>query len=386
MARVLLLPVVAVALVLANPAMAAGAGGSSAAEQCRSLAADPYAPSNNGKGVQAWAMKGAAAEKACRAAVAADAKDSASRFHLCRALEAQERYTEAAAACWAVLTEGGAREEVVMGAMHILSEMGMMEKSSAAARAGVPEAARLSTAEIASVIVPWLNALAEKGYPPAFFALGVAHKAGYGVAKDTTKARTFLEKAAAAGHGRAMHELGIIAYNAGRLKEAFDWYRKGAEAGFPRSMYDLGHMHAAGEGTPRNPALGLSLFRKAADAGEVQAQAWMASLYANGWLVDRNLDTAYRWAETAERRAGPGLKKELRAMMADIRARRGLAWLMPLRTPYPDTSPGAEARAESRYEETLREIDRSVMENSLEQTRKAQEHLMFEWGADLFLK
>ena len=51
-----------------------------------------------------------------------------------------------------------------------------------------------------------------------------------------------LEKAAGQGHAYAMDVLGSIYHVRKEHEQAVEWYTKGAEAGLPRAMFDLGTM------------------------------------------------------------------------------------------------------------------------------------------------
>ena len=57
-----------------------------------------------------------------------------------------------------------------------------------------------------------------------------------------------LEKAAGQGHAYAMYALGCIHAVRKEHERAVEWYKKGAEAGLPNALYNLGNALDAGEG------------------------------------------------------------------------------------------------------------------------------------------
>jgi len=65
-----------------------------------------------------------------------------------------------------------------------------------------------------------------------------------------------LEKAAGQGHAYAMYALGCIHAERKEHERAVEWYEKGAEAGLPNAMYNLGVALDTGEGVaaPDYPA------------------------------------------------------------------------------------------------------------------------------------
>ena len=132
---------------------------------------------------------------------------------------------------------------------------------------------------------------------------GAAAAAGRG----WTEAETWYRRAANAGHGEAMHNLGVLLQQRGRLDEAETWYRRAAQAGHSEAMHKLGELvrlrgelgeaetwyrRAAAAGhTEAMFNLGARLaergkwdeaatwYRRAADAGHAEA------MFTLGWLL-----------------------------------------------------------------------------------------------------
>jgi len=68
-----------------------------------------------------------------------------------------------------------------------------------------------------------------------------------------------------------------------------------AEKGDARAQFDVGFMHAYGWGVPRNPAEGITWYRKAANQGLQVAQHFLGLAYVNGEGVRPDDAEAARW-------------------------------------------------------------------------------------------
>jgi TPR repeat protein len=92
-----------------------------------------------------------------------------------------------------------------------------------------------------------------------------------------------LEKAAGQGHAYAMVKLRSIHEVRKEYDRAFKWATKGAEAGMPEAMFDLGVMLHQGraEVAPDHPAA-ADWYRRAADAGHRDAANNLSQMYSVG--------------------------------------------------------------------------------------------------------
>ena len=95
-----------------------------------------------------------------------------------------------------------------------------------------------------------------------------------------------LEKAAGQGHAYAMDTLGSIHNVRKEYEQAVAWFAKGAEAGLPKAMFNLGIGLDSGQGVaaPDYPAA-ANWYRRAADAGLGDAASNLANMYTfgRGW-------------------------------------------------------------------------------------------------------
>jgi TPR repeat protein len=77
--------------------------------------------------------------------------------------------------------------------------------------------------------------------------------------------------------------------------EAWEWYRKAAEQGFPLAQTALGFIYANGRGVTRDGVEAVKWFRKAADQGFAAGQAYLGQMYMNGGRVPQDNVLAHMW-------------------------------------------------------------------------------------------
>ncbi|AXI45099.1 sel1 repeat family protein [Sulfitobacter sp. SK012] len=97
-----------------------------------------------------------------------------------------------------------------------------------------------------------LRPLAEQGYPPAQYNIGVLYYDGNGVPQDFAEAEKWLRLAAEQGYVSAQYNLGLM-YDKGDgvpqdIAEAVKWLRLAAEQGNAESQMHLGLMYVWGDG------------------------------------------------------------------------------------------------------------------------------------------
>ena len=130
-----------------------------------------------------------------------------------------------------------------------------------------------------------LETLVAKGDPAAMYVLGIALYDGEGVEEDRTRCLELLERAVAAGHTQATHDLGCFYYYGygfpSTMRDhprAVALLQKSASAGHAPSMAFLGCMYENGEGVPLNLATARALFRQAAELGNELGRESLARL------------------------------------------------------------------------------------------------------------
>ncbi|MBF0282914.1 MAG: sel1 repeat family protein [Magnetococcales bacterium] len=92
--------------------------------------------------------------------------------------------------------------------------------------------------------------------------------------------------------------------------------RKAAEAGDANAQLSLGNWFAFGQGAAKDPVEAAQWFRMAADRGLPAAQNALGGLYFNGQGVSRNLSEAAKWFRKAAMQGFSPAQNALGAMYA----------------------------------------------------------------------
>lgn len=133
---------------------------------------------------------------------------------------------------------------------------------------------------------------------------------------DPQKAMRLYEKAAAAGSGEAMYELGqlyrhfwnpcILAGMHGSSSvhpvakdgaKAIEWYRKAADANYAPAMETLGSCYESGDYVIKDIHEAIRWYKKAASFGSATAAGTLAHIYQEGVRVPQDTTEAQRWRE-----------------------------------------------------------------------------------------
>jgi TPR repeat protein len=201
--------------------------------ECDRLAASPYDSGALVPGVPFEDVE-AAAVRACREALAADARNPRLQYQLARALEASGKNAEALAL---------------------------------------------------------YDAAADSGYPAAMNGAARMYLRGAGVAADADKAIALYGRAALLGDLAAQVNLGAL-YDEGNggvhvdPATSFLWYQMAAERGEPQSQAKLGYFYAIGRGVAPDYARARGWLEKAAAQGDATSFYNLAHMYAAGTGVD----------------------------------------------------------------------------------------------------
>ncbi|GHU05178.1 hypothetical protein FACS1894205_4700 [Alphaproteobacteria bacterium] len=133
-----------------------------------------------------------------------------------------------------------------------------------------------------------MAAESEKGNAGAMLALGRFYQQGTGIAINYTKALEWYEKAAKAGQAEGYHNVGVC-YEIGmgvtaNAEKALQNFQKAAEMGLTVSMYKLSSLFISGKGAPKDAAEGVAYLEKAADAGLAVAGNDLGAIILTGLL------------------------------------------------------------------------------------------------------
>jgi TPR repeat protein len=127
---------------------------------------------------------------------------------------------------------------------------------------------------------------------------------GLGVTGDPPRALALFRKAASAGLGIAMYNLGLVYWSgsdgvAKDFKEARDWYLKGANAGNVSSMAAYAGMVYYAQGGPKDLSEARQWFTKAAEGGDAYAMNELGVMWWFGQGGPRDREAARRWLRKA---------------------------------------------------------------------------------------
>ena len=135
-----------------------------------------------------------------------------------------------------------------------------------------------------------------------------------------------LQTQAKQGDVSAQYNLGVL-HATGQgvprdLAEAAKWFQMAAEQGDTNAQYNVGGMYARGQGVPQDFTEGAKWFRKAAESGFAPAQYLLAGMYDNGEGVPHDHAEAAKWFRMAA-------EQGLAAAQLEVSAAYGLGEDMP---------------------------------------------------------
>lgn len=156
--------------------------------------------------------------------------------------------------------------------------------------------------------LPVLTSLAEAGYAPAQFRLGMMFAEGFGIQQNLRQAALWFERAAQQNNVGAQWTLArLYRVGAGVRKSdtlALRWLQQLAEQGFAPAQYQAGMMYREGLGTTQDLVQAEFWLRQSAEQGYRLAMAEMIKAYRNGDLgLPVDLEQARAWQEKAQIRA-----------------------------------------------------------------------------------
>lgn len=145
-----------------------------------------------------------------------------------------------------------------------------------AASAGFEEGqAAFESGNIQLAIQEWEEA-AEANDVDSLFALGLIHRYGRGVPRDSERAAHWYLRAAVAHHPIAQFNLGVMHRKGEGVtksnQQAAYWFWRAAEYGFVKAQVNLGVQYLRGLGVPRDPAIAMMWFTVAANEGNARAR------------------------------------------------------------------------------------------------------------------
>ena len=146
--------------------------------------------------------------------------------------------------------------------------------------------------------------LAKKGKASAMFGVGYDFAHGRGVSESKEMARLWYAKSAEQGHPWAQYNLGVMhATGEGGLpvsrEKARLWWETSAKQGHPRAQYNLGVLHANGEGGPVSKEKARLWYEKSAEQGLPDAQYNLGLMHSKGEGGPVSNEHAFFWMTRA---------------------------------------------------------------------------------------
>jgi TPR repeat protein len=165
--------------------------------------------------------------------------------------------------------------------------------------------------------------LASQGVPAADYNLAVMHLRRELPGANDSEAMRLMTKAAEAGFLTAMEGLAEIYEQGGAgrrrdLPQAVIWYRRAAEAGSVDAQVAVGTAHYLGRGAVKDPAAAARWYRLAAQGGDAGAMYLYASMVEQGDGVERDLAEARYWYSAAARGGEAGAAEKAKELDARI--------------------------------------------------------------------
>ena len=131
------------------------------------------------------------------------------------------------------------------------------------------------------------------------------------------------QRRAEAGDAVAMRKLGLWYCNGKKglardYKQAFEWYKRGADLDDPSSTGALGQMHADGCGTVCDDSAALVLTTRAAMLGSAYACWLLADGYQDGWCgLPKDPKETARWFRRSQDMPGDWAREEAANWLRD---------------------------------------------------------------------
>lgn len=130
-------------------------------------------------------------------------------------------------------------------------------------------------------------------------AMGYFFSEGIGCKKDYATAATYYATNARRGNLTAMRDAGLAYLNAKDYKNAYKWFKTGAEEENVTCLYYYGKLTVEGLGCSADPSKGFVYVMKAAERGFANAQYYAYELYRDGRGVRASSEAAEKWLREA---------------------------------------------------------------------------------------
>lgn len=117
--------------------------------------------------------------------------------------------------------------------------------------------------------------------------------------------------------GLGFFEKGLYHFNNKQYKEAFDFFMRAADQGYPAAQYNVGYMYSTGSGVKRDDKKAFEWTYKSANQGFLKAEYNLGYMYFHGLGVVKDHASAFKWYEKAATRGDSDAENSLGYMYAN---------------------------------------------------------------------
>ena len=186
-----------------------------------------------------------------------------------------------------------------------------------------------------------MKSAADQGYAEAIGGMGYFYSVGVAVPKDDNLAMEWFRKGAEKGSAKAQLNLGkVLLAKAGAAsadavrQEGLEWTRKAADQGLTEAELSYGSMLYFGDrGVAKNEAEAADYLKRAAEAGDPNAQNMLGTMLEQGMGIPRDKAAAEQWFRKAALQGQVKAQSSLgRTLWSDLAAKEirieALAWFL----------------------------------------------------------
>lgn len=146
--------------------------------------------------------------------------------------------------------------------------------------------------------------------------IGLAHKQGDGVEKDSIKEKKYFYLSATLGDIYSMKQLGSWYANHNNFSEAFKWFFKAAGRGDAAAQSTLSQYFHEGKGVEKDDIKAFHWAKRSADQGYSSGEGRLGVMYANGLGVSQDFKEAMKWFNKAANHGSAEAMKDIGVMYA----------------------------------------------------------------------
>jgi len=165
----------------------------------------------------------------------------------------------------------------------------------------------------------WLEKAQTGGDVQARLLLGLLYDLGRGVIANTQTAKHWYGLAANAGNADAIYNLAALHYRKTEFNKAFELFKRVAEADDVEAQNIVASMYQQGQGTGLDMQQSVQWYKRSAEHGYAPAQFNLGNMYRKGDGLDQQDKTAFFWYRKASRQGFAPAQNALAYMYAEGR-------------------------------------------------------------------